>query len=278
MPELSIIILTYNSSRFIKSCLDAVYTQDYQDFEVILVDNGSKDDTLSLIKEKHPSVKIIENQKNLGAARARNQAIGVAKGKWILTLDCDVILEKVFFTKVFKLIESLPSDVGMIQPKMLMTDKKTIYSCGIYLSPLSRRFYDIGKGEKDNGKFNKSKYIFGACSAAAIYNHWMLEETKEKTGYFDEGFFFLVEDVDLAWRAQRKGWKAIFYPDAVSFHIGNSSNINKKARQYLCFRNRYLMIGKNENFFGKIRLFALSFQYDIPRLFYLLFTNKYLWK
>jgi len=81
----------------------------------------------------------------------------------------------------------------------------------------------------------------------------MLWELKEETGYFDERFFFLVEDVDLAWRAQKKGWKALFYPKGVCYHSGNSSRTNGKLRQYFCFRNRYLMILKNETVTGILR-------------------------
>jgi len=273
MPEVSIIILTFNSSRFIKLCLDSVFSQNYQDFEVILVDNGSKDGTVNFIKENHPLVKLIENRENLGACKARNQAIEIAEGNRILTLDCDIILEKNFLNKIMGFAEKCEGSVGMIQPKILKEDKKTIYSCGIYLSKL-KRFYDIGKGVLDNGQFNTSKYIFGTCSAAALYKREMLKDIVENTGYFDERFFFLVEDVDLSWRAQKKGWEALFYPEAACYHFGNSSGYDKKIRQYLCFRNRYFTILKNEKsiFLPKLAYFLLI--YDIPRMGYFLFANN----
>lgn len=274
MCRISVIIITFNSGNFIKACLDSLFIQDYTDYEVIVVDNGSKDGTIQLIKSSYPEVSLIENKNNLGACRARNQGIEVSSGEWILTLDCDVILEKDFFLNMADFIDNLPWDVGIIQPKILRLDKKTIYSCGIHLSWI-RRFYDIGKGKKDNGRFNKSKYIFGACCAAAFYNHKMLEEIKESTGYFDERFFFLVEDVDLAWRGQIKGWKSLYIPDLICCHQGNSSYTNKKNRQYLCFRNRYCMIRKNESFLGKIRLFIFSFWYEIVRYIHLFFMNRF---
>lgn len=271
---LSIIILTFNSKEFIKSCLDSVFAQGYRDFEVIVIDNGSRDDSASFIKDNYPQVILIENKENLGTCKARNQAIKITRGKWILTLDCDVILEKDFLKKIISFVEESPESVGIFQPKILKADKKTIYSCGIYLSNL-RRFYDISKGKSDNGQFNTTKYVFGACSAAAVYKRRMLEEIKEDSGYFDERLFFLVEDVDLAWRAQRKGWKAIYFPEAVCYHSGNSSDCNKKFRQYLCFRNRYYSIIKNENFKKRLINFFLLFAYDPFRLFYLLFHNPY---
>jgi hypothetical protein len=242
---------------------------------VFVVDNGSGDGTVDLIKKEYPQITLIENKQNLGACKARNQGIEASKGEWILTLDCDIVLERNFLFKALKTINDLPPKVGMVQAKILKPDKETIYSCGIYLSRL-RRFFDIGKGKEDIGQFDKSMYIFGACSACALYNCRMLEEVKEDKGYFDERFFFLVEDVDLSWRAQKKGWKAIFYPQAICYHSGRSSGIPEKMRQYLCFYNRYLMIKKNETLAGKLKLFILGFWYEAFRLFFLVFTNRYI--
>lgn len=273
MPEVSIVIINFNSRDFIRSCLDSVFRQVYRDFEVIVVDNGSKDDAASLIKENYPGVTLIENRQNLGSCKARNQAITAAQGEWILTLDCDVVLEKEFLKEVISFAKGAQASVGIFQPKILKDDKKNIYSCGISLSGI-RRFYDIGKNKPDSGEFNQSATIFGACSAAALYKRQMLEDLKEETGYFDERFFFLAEDVDLSWRAQKKGWKALYCPRAVCFHSGNSSNCDRKIRQYLCFRNRYLMILKNERFCRLLKNIPFMLTYDLARLFYLVFVNR----
>lgn len=277
-PCLSIIIATFNSRDFIPSCLSSIFAQGDGDFEVIVADNGSTDNTVNFIKEKYPGVTLIENTKNLGACKARNQAIEASAAPWILTLDCDVVLGDDFLRRILAYIEKLPRGIGALQPKILMPDKKTVYSCGIYLSALLRRFHDIGKGKRDSREFDKQKYIFGICCAAALYNRKMLQELKEPWGYFDERFFFLVEDVDLAWRAHKKGWKVMFFPQAVCYHYGNSSACNRKMRQYLCFRNRYYSIMKNDGptkYLGKV---LPLFLYDLPRLFYLLFTNRYIYK
>jgi GT2 family glycosyltransferase len=217
---------------------------------------------------------LIENKENLGSAKARNQGISIAKGDWILFLDCDTVLENDFINKIIRLTEWPDDSIGMFQPKILKRDRKTIYSCGIHLSKL-RRFYDIGKDEGDNERFNKSRHVFGACSAAALYKRQMLKEIKEDTGYFDERFFFLVEDVDLAWRVQKRGWKAKFYPQVVCYHDGNSSGCNREFRQYLAFRNRYLLMLKNETIRDLIRWAPLILIYDLSRLFYLLSVNRY---
>jgi len=271
---LSIIILTYNSENFIKPCLDSAFGQKYQGFEAIVVDNGSKDSTVEIIKNDYPGVILIENNENLGASKARNQGIDIAKYEWILTLDNDAVLEKGFLSRMQGLIKSLPEDIGIVQPKILCADKRKIYSCGLRLSWM-RRFHDIGKGQDDVGQYNKKKEIFGACSAAALYRRDMLDDIREDTGYFDERFFFLVEDVDLAWRAQKKAWKAQLRPELICYHLGGSSLTGIKMRQYLCFKNRYLMIEKNEGWKNyALRIFPPLF-YDFPRWIYLFISNSH---
>ncbi|TAM37846.1 glycosyltransferase family 2 protein [bacterium] len=275
IPVISVIIITHNSEKFIRLCLDSVFKQGCSGLEIIFIDNGSEDRTAAIIRDTLPGIMLIENPVNLGAAEARNQGIKLARGEWILTLDCDIILEENFLSNIIKIIDQAPSGVGMLQPKILNLDKKRIYSCGIHLS-WSRRFYDIGSQKRDRGQFNKPREIFGPCSAAALYRRKMLEELIEDTGYFDRRFFFLVEDVDLAWRAKIRHWKCMQAPKAVCYHHGNSSLLNKKYRQYLNLRNRYFTIIKNDGrlrYFSKILPFVL---YDLPRLCYLILTNRFL--
>lgn len=272
--ETSIVILAFNSMKFIKSCLDSVFIQNQNNLEVIAVDNGSKDGTPGFIKKNYPEVILIENRGNFGAAKAKNQGIDASTGKWILTLDCDVILEKDFLEKMKRVIEKSEEtrSIGMLQPKILNMDRRTIYSCGIYFTKL-RRFYDIGDGRPDSARFNVSGLIFGACCAAGIYNREMLLDIKDDTGYFDERFFFMVEDVDLALRAQIKGWKALFCPEAACYHYGNSSFSNKQLRQFLCWRNRRLLLEKQRP--DRFISFFISIFYDFPRLVFLFLTNSY---
>ena len=266
---ISVIILTLNSIEFIKPCLDSILSQKVDAIDLIVVDNGSNDGTAISIKDNYPQVRLIENKSNLGAAKARNQGIEISRGEWILSLDCDVVLEKDFFHNIISALRDLPSRVGLIQPKILEFGKEMIYSVGISISPL-RRFHDIGKWQKDLGQFDKATYIFGVCSAAALYSKAMLNAIKQENYYFDENFFFLFEDVDLSWRAQKKEYKAIFCPSAVCYHHGNSSRTPGRKRQYLCLRNRYYVLLKNDSVINLILPFLF---YDLPRLFWILIIN-----
>lgn len=268
----SFIIVTFNSNTFIRGCLDSVFSQECHDFEVIIVDNASKDGTVELIKKHYSRVTLIKNEENLGAARARNQGIEIAKGGWVIVLDCDVVLERDFILQALQALKEIPDEIGMLQPKILSADKTRIFSSGISVSFL-KRFYDIGKGIRDGDKFSIPKHVFGVCSAAAIYKRQMLEELKDITGYFDERFFFLFEDVDLSWRAQDKGWKALYSPRLRCCHQGNSSQTSIAMRQYFCWRNRELILEKHK--LNKFELLLSLICYDLPRAIYLSFVNPY---
>ena len=268
---ISVVILTLNSIKFLKPCLDSLLSQEPAVMELIIVDNGSSDGTVTFIKENYPQVILIKNKFNLGAAKARNQRIEKARGEWILSLDCDVVLDKNFFCNIDNILKGLPTGIGLIQPKIFGPKEKIIYSAGITISFL-RRFFDIGKGQRDRGQFDKTKYIFGACSAAALYSKKMLDDIKQYGDYFDANFFFLFEDVDLSWRSRNKKYKAVFCPEAVCYHHGNSSETPNKIRQYLCLRNRYYTLLKNDSMRNYILPFLL---YDLPRLIWLCIINPH---
>jgi len=273
MAGISVVILSFNSREHVKRCLDSLVKQQHEDVEVVVVDNGSKDGTPDFIKFNYPKARLILNEKNLGAAKARNQGIEAVSGKWILTLDCDVVLEDGFIKKIVGFANSLEDSIGMIQPKILSQDDKKIYSAGIRISFL-KRFHDIAKGMTDVEKFNIPVPVYGACCAAALYRRKMLEEAKDNYGYFDERLFFLFEDADLSWRAQKKGWICRYYPVAKCYHYGNSSFTDKKSRQFLSFRNRQLMILKNQNLLVTLLMIPLYLVYDLPRFLILAFKFK----
>ncbi|MFN7170572.1 MAG: glycosyltransferase family 2 protein [Candidatus Omnitrophota bacterium] len=277
MAKISIIIVTCNAIKIIKDCLDSVFLQDFKDFEVIVVDNNSLDRTKEFIKDNFPQVKLIENKKNLGFCRANNQGIEIARGEFILTLNSDVVLENNFLTELIKAAEETSRNIGMFSPKILKMDRKTIDSMGIILTRI-RRFYNRGKDGVDYGQYDDKKEIFGPSAACALYKREMLDKIKKNVEYFDNDFFFLVEDVDLAWRANLKGFRGLFVPNAICYHLGNGSRMSKKRRQYLSFRNRYLMLIKNESRSHFLKNLGYFLIYDITRFFYLVFTNFFIFR
>lgn len=266
---ISIVIVGYNAGRFLRPCLDSIYAQTHKDYEVIFVNNGSIDDTL-ITARLYPNIAIIDNNKNMGFCYANNQGIRVAKGKYILALNADIILKKDFLKNMIGV--AVRDGAGLFGSKILTIDRKRIGSTGLMLSRFYR-FFDRGRDELDAGQYDNSLDIFGPCAAAALYKREMLEDVKYNGEYFDNDFFFLGEDFDLAWRARNRNWKARFVPEAVCYHVGNSTDFNRDLRQYLSFRNRAYLLIKNAE--PGIRYVLVILLYDLPRLIHMCFTNRY---
>lgn len=270
---LSVIIVTYKCARKAAACIESVRSQQEKLAQIIVIDNGSRDSAAAMIRERYPEVFVIENDSNRGACAARNQGIAVSRGEWVLILDCDTVLGDGFIKAGLDFIEGLPKDAGFVQPLILERDGRSVYSAGIIVSNPLKRFYDAGKGSPASAPVPASGRIIGACAAAAFLRRSMLEEIREDTGYFDERFFFLVEDVDLACRAQQRGWKAFYCPAAVCFHEGGSSGFEPRLRQYLCWRNRKMLLEKMNSSVAA-RLVRLAC-YDLPRTCALVASNPY---
>jgi hypothetical protein len=270
---ISIIIPTYNSKNTLKSTLESLYIQNHRNFEVIVIDNGSEDGTYEFIKNTFPWIKIIKNNKNLGSCVARNQGINIAKGEYIMFMDSDVELEKNFFSKLEKILKIIPKNIVAISPKIINKNTNKIFSCGLYISPIYR-VYDIGKG-KNPKKFSYSFKIDGPNSCCAIFRKDFVEERKNKEKYFfDNEFFFLFEDADIALYLKKSKHLSFFIPDIVCYHKGNSSNFSYVFRRYLCFRNRWYMIIKYHRNPFVFFLFR-SPHYDLIRTLHFMVTNRY---
>jgi len=274
IPEFSIIIVGQNVRWLIRQCLESIYNQSFRDFEVVFVDNNSNDGTKEFIRSYYPEVTLLENKENLGFCAATNQGIEVSKGRFVCTLNCDVILDKDFLLNIFNGLKGLDRRIGMATGKILRFDRKRIDSTGIILTRL-RRFYDRGSNELSDDRYNKPERVFGPCAAAGVYKKDMLDDLKIDGEYFDRDFFFSVEDIDIAWRANNKGWECVYLPEAICYHLRQSRYYKKDFMQYYAFRNRYLMLIKNEelNPFIIISFFI----YDIPRFFYTVFKNRKIW-
>lgn len=271
---ISVVVVTYNSAGVIGTCLGSLLSQECREKpEVIVVDNGSSDGTVGLVRERFPGAVLLENGKNLGASAARNRGIAASRGEWVLIIDCDTEAGKGFLPAVERAAGAEEeSKTGMIQPRILCSGGSRIFSCGITLD-LFWRFKDIGRGEDGRKSGNCGGRIDAVCSACAGYRRRMLEDIKDEHGYFDERFFFMVEDVELGLRAGECGWKTVFCPGATVYHSGNSSGFSHRTRQYLCWRNRKLMLKKKKR--NPLRLFVAFLFYDLPRDAVLFMLNLY---
>ncbi len=210
----SVIIVNYNGSVYLDECISSLLAQTYPAIEIIFVDNGSSDGSCEYVKKNFPSVKIIANDENLGFAKGNNIGIKAAKGELIATLNNDT---KVTSRWLEELVDAINFDanVGMCASKMLfMKNAEFINSTGICISR-SGACWDRGMFERDNGQYESTSEVFGPCAGAAMYRKSMLEDI----GLFDEDFYAYMEDVDLAFRGRLRGWKCLYVPEAVVYHV-----------------------------------------------------------
>ncbi|MFZ2411959.1 MAG: glycosyltransferase family 2 protein [Candidatus Methanoperedens sp.] len=212
--KVSVVVVNYNGKKYLSSCLSSLENQTYSDFEVILVDNASTDGSVEYVKAYFPSVRIIENPKNYGFAKGNNIGIKEAKGELIATLNNDTEVTPAWLEELVRSINS-DENVGMCASKLLfMKNRKMINSTGICISR-SGACWDRGMFECDNGQYEFIGEVFGPCAGAAMYRKNMLEEI----GLFDEDFYAYMEDVDLAFRGRLAGWKCLYVPKAVVYHV-----------------------------------------------------------
>lgn len=253
-PIVSVVITTYDSANSIKACLTHLLGQHYQPLEVVVVDNASSDQTRELLNQFRDRIGIILNEQNVGFAAAQNQGFSQAKGDWLLSLNPDVILDVDF---IAQLIAASAQDgkIGTVCGKLLRwrpgsidERSKVIDSTGIYFTCTLRHF-DRGAEEPDRGQYDRSEYVFGATGAAALYRREMIRDVSVRGQFFDEDFFAYREDADVAWRAQMMGWKCLYVPTAVGWHI---RRVTPERFQQLpliinwhSVKNRFLMRAKN---------------------------------
>jgi GT2 family glycosyltransferase len=253
-PLVSITIVTFNSGRFIGKCLESIAEQSYPNIEVVIVDNASSDSTPEILRTLENSYTIIYNSENVGFAAAQNQAIGASRGCWVLALNPDVLLTSAFVSTLVAAGEGR-QEVGTVCGKLLcierdltIPEKRLIDSTGIFLTP-ELRHLDRGSRLVDDGSYDRLEYVFGATGAAALYRRKMIEHISIHGEFFDSDFFSYREDADVSWRAQLLGWKCLYVPAAVAYHVRTVLPANRRslpARINMhSVKNRWLLRIKN---------------------------------
>lgn len=255
---ISVIIVTCGKRDYLLACLDSLAHQLYKGLEIILIDNSRSTALENEISRLYPQVRILLSEENLFYAQALNRGIQASCGEFILCLNDDVTLDKEYIQQAIRGF-FLDDKIGMVSGKIFRSDGKTIDSTGLFLS-YCYSAKERGYGKKDTLQFEKEEYVFGVNGAVAFYRKAMLEEIKSGSQYFDAQFNIFYEDLDVAWRAQRLGWKGYYIPAAIAYHVRGGSvredyGINKPYairflsadRQLDLLKNRYLAMIKNED-------------------------------
>lgn len=253
-PTVCISIVTFNSSRYIRRCLNAAMAQKGIRVAIVVVDNASADGTAAILREFGSRIQVIWNRTNVGFAEAQNQGIRASRAEWVLTLNPDLLMEEDFARRLVDAGE-LDRGVGAVCGKLLSIGKgfqplaeRRIDSTGLFFTPTMRHF-DRGARQLDEGDYGRAEYVFGACAAAALYRRDMIDDISIGGDFFDPDFFAYREDADVAWRAQLLGWRCIYTPSAVGWHVrtvvpGARRSITPSINMH-SVKNRFLMRIKN---------------------------------
>lgn len=284
MPKVSIIILTYNSRLHLEDLFSSIKKQSFTDYEVIVVDNNSSDDTVNFIKNNYSDVKLIINSDNYWFSKGNNIGIRQASGEYVLISNDDIKLHENFLEI---LINSMDQDskIGAICGKTLkLTDDKNysiLDGVGIKTN-IFRRFSNIGENQPDKGQFDAKKQVFGVSGALALYRKTALEQVKYKDQYFDEDFIAYKEDIDLSYRLRAKNWKILYEPKAIAWHKRSIQKSSLKDRQQknklikaLSYRNHWWVLIKNEPVSKLILLAPFILSYELLKFIYILFFEFY---
>jgi GT2 family glycosyltransferase len=252
--SVAVTVVTHNSRAYIRSCLESLLSQEHPACEVVIVDNDSRDGTLDAVKPFRGRFRLIRNSCNAGFAAAQNQAIAATHSAWVLTLNPDTQLAPDFIRELVhagqadERVGSVCGKLRLLNPDLTFPAEPLLDSTGILFSEELRHF-DRGWGEPDREQFDRSEYVFGSTGAAALYRRRMIDDISTSSGFFDPDFFAYREDADVAWRAQLIGWRCLYTPAAVGYHVrrvrpGRRNRIPAALNMH-SVKNRFLMRIKN---------------------------------
>lgn len=238
-PFMSIVVPNYNGRQWLPSVMKALARQTFQDFEVVLVDDASDDDSVDWMANNYPEARVIANRRNLGFAQSCNLGATAARGRMLILLNSDTEPEPEWLEELAKGVCRNP-DAGMFASKVLLMDRpEQLHTTGDMLGadgiPVNR-----GVWELDLGQYDARTEVFGGCGCALAIR----SELWYSLGGFDEDYWMYLEDVDLAFRAQLAGFRSVFVPAARIYHHLTGTAGGTLASYYVG-RNTVWLIAKN---------------------------------
>jgi len=241
-PVFSVIILNWNGRHLLEECLESVLSQTFDDYETIVVDNGSTDGSVDFLNEGWGGkIRILSLPSNAGFAGGNNAGIRAARGRYVVLLNNDTAVDPGWLAAQHRAVSRRP-EAGMFTPKILNYYRRDeIDNTGhlIYPDGLARGHNRL---EKNDGRFDEEKEALYPSGCAGVYKREMLD----KIGQLDESFFAYGEDVDLGLRARWAGWECRYVPDAVVYHkYSATAGAYSPQKAFLVERNRIWILLKN---------------------------------
>jgi GT2 family glycosyltransferase len=251
LPLVAIVILNYNGRNYLEKFLPSVIASTYPNKKIIIADNASTDDSVLYIKNDFKEAEIILLDKNYGFAGGYNMALPKVEADYYILLNSDVEVAPGWIEAMVNLMEA-DKNIAACQPKILYYYNKNIFehagACGGWIDTLGYAFargriFDLC--EEDSGQYNQPAKVFWATGAALCIRPECFHEVKG----FDSYFFAHMEEIDLCWRLQRKGYTIYCCPASVVYHVGGGTLPKTNSRKtYLNFRNNFIMLLKNFSF------------------------------
>jgi len=261
----SIIIPNWNGIKDTQECLESLKNLDYSNYEIIIVDNGSEDDSVEILNANYPLIKVIENEANLGFAKANNQGILEARGYYILLLNNDTVVDKRFLSELVKTIE-INNEIGIVGPKMYYYDDphRLWAAGGGRLNWYTGRIKILGRNESDDGQYDETKDVDFIAGCALLTKKALFK----RIGCLNEKYFAYYEDTDWCIRANENGYKSVYVPTSKIWHKVSASAINIGGfYRYYNTRNRFWFLrnhkSSNRYLIFLIYFFIIEFWLDI---------------
>jgi GT2 family glycosyltransferase len=247
--RVAVCIVTYNSERYLRRCLEALDSQTRRPADVLVWDNASTDQSVALAEKL--SVSVVRAPENVGFARAANELIRRTTTPYVLLLNPDAYLRPRYVELLERAADADPR-IGSVTGKLIRPTRHgeipVLDSTGHVLYR-NRVAVNRGENEPDRGQHDTAGEVFGVCAAAALYRRAMLEDVRVGMDYFDSTFFAYLEDADLDWRARLRGWMAYYVPGAVAEHErGHKGDRRRQSTLEIrhSLKNRYLMMVRND--------------------------------
>ena len=270
----SVVIPNWNGMKWLGTCLQSLRGQTFRDFEIIVVDNGSVDESVEFMRTEYPKVKIVPLPVNVGFAAGMNAGIRVAEGNYIAALNNDTEADPQWLARMVAVIEK-QAEFSIFACKIMDFKQRDIFDSlgdGYSRSGLS---FKLAARCKDDGTLNEPFEVFGACAAACIYRKSMLDEI----GLYDEDFFAYMEDVDLCVRARLAGYRCLAIPDAIVYHVGSATSGGSASAfsVRLTTRNLFAVILKNMPLSMLPRILLTTASVQFAAIIQAFTTNKRPW-
>jgi GT2 family glycosyltransferase len=282
-PLVSICVVTWNHSECIEECIQSILSQTYQNTEIILVDNASRDETGKILSRYEHRATVVFNAENRGYCGGNNQAISLSRGEFVLLVNPDVVLKPCYLENAIRAICQGPK-IGTVCGLLLLGDENEpdcrVDTTGFCITS-SRRMYLRDHGVRFRDQKRQEGEVFGVDGSLPLYRREMIEDVSIDGEFFDEMFFAYKEDRDIAWRARLLGWKSYFHPGCIATHKRNfkpqSLSVRRKQSPSVkmhSIKNDIMTIIKNEDLVNGLRNIASIAGRQLATFAYVLLAER----